>query len=77
VLGRDGAEWGLMKVACATRCWSASMLLMEPMKYGCAESDEPVEMVDGLCAPSVTESLRKGGVGGIIVLGLLGISWDG
>lgn len=43
------------------------------MKYGCAGNEEPVEIVDGLCVFSMTESLRSGGVGGMAVLWLLDI----
>lgn len=46
------------------------LLREEPTKYGCGmERDEPVEMVEGLCVLSTTESLRigGGGVGGTAV----------
>jgi hypothetical protein len=68
-----------MNCVAAARWSDASTLFSdEPMKYGCGmDRDEPVEMVDGLCVLSTTESLRiggGGGVGGIAILRLLDIS---
>lgn len=70
MLGCEGTECRLMNCCAAIDRWSVASTLFnaEPMKKGwTVDKDEPVEMVDGLFVPSITESFRKGGVGGIEV----------
>ena len=70
--GCEGRECRFTNCAATAARWSVASTLFKdvPTKYGCGiDSDEPVEMVDGLCVLSTTESLRiegGGGVGGVL-----------